>query len=187
VDTTTGDTTKYTFSGIKVMARLTLDPQAFFNCRILGKEDLKVYAEAALLGDKNYAPWYMHHRERMPVMFGFNFPAFKLLDVLSFEGEWYGSPYWNSQENIWKGRSPVPYTGGSPDPNNWQAKTDDQWKWSVYASRRIGSYLRLSGQIASDRTPRFWYTPGPPTFVKYTEMVPRTRDWYYMMRVTMYF
>lgn len=186
-DTTTGDTTRYTFSGIKCMGRFSLDPQAFFKCRILGKEDLKVYAEAALLGEKNYAPWYMKRYERMPVMFGFNFPAFRFLDILSLEVEWYGSPYWNSQEHIWKDRSPVPYTGSSPDPDNWRCKTDDQWKWSIYASRKIGTYLRISGQAASDHTPRYWYTPGPPTFVKYTEMVPRTRDWYYMMRMSVYF
>ena len=188
IDTATGDTTKYTFSGIKCVGRFSLDPQAFFTWRILGKEDLKLYAEGALLGEKNYAPWYMNRYERIPVMFGLNFPAFRLLDVLSLEAEWYGSPYWNSQENIWTGRSPVPYTGlGGPDPDNWQRKTDDRWKWSVYASRKIGTYLRISGQVASDHTPRFWYTPGPPTFVKYTEMVPRTKDWYYMMRMTMYF
>jgi hypothetical protein len=188
VDPVTGDTTKYTFSGIKCVGRLTLDPQAFVKCRFLGKDDLKVYAEAALLGVKNYAPWYMKRSERVPAMFGFNFPAFGLLDILSLEAEWYGSPYWNSQENIWKGRSPVPYTGlGGPDPDNWQPKTDDQWKWSIYASRKIGGNVRISAQAASDHTPRYWYTPGPPSFVKYTEMVPRTRDWYYMMRVAFNF
>jgi hypothetical protein len=187
VDPVTGDTTKYTFKGIKCVGRFSLDPQAFFNCRIFGKEDLKVYAEAALLGEKNYAAWYTHRNERIPVMFGINFPAFKLLDVLSLEAEWYGSKYWNSQENIWKGRSPVPYTGGSPDPDNWQPKTDNYWKWSVYASRKIGNYIRISGQAASDHTPRYWYTPGPPSTVKYTEMVPRTKDWYYMLRMMFYF
>jgi hypothetical protein len=67
------------------------------------------------------------------------------------------------------------------------AKRDDDWKWSIYASRRINKFLRISAQAASDHTPRNWYTPGPPSFVKYTDMVPLTKDWYYMMRLSFYF
>jgi len=68
------------------------------------------------------------------------------------------------------------------------AKTDDDWKWSVYGSKKIGSNLKLSAQAACDHTPRTWYTPGPPSFVKYTELVPRSnKDWYWMLRATYYF
>ena len=66
-------------------------------------------------------------------------------------------------------------------------KTDDDWKWSVYAARKIGDHVRISLQFASDHTPRNWYTPGPPSYVKYTEMVPRTKDWYFMSRVSLFF
>jgi hypothetical protein len=188
INPATGDTTKYTFRGTKVMGRITLDPKLLFRSSFFGKEDCKVYAEAALLGVKNYPVWYVHRAQRMPVMLGFNIPAFRLLDVLSLETEWYGCKYWNSQENIWKDRSPVPYTGqGVPDPTTWEPKTDDAWKWSLYGSKQINSLFRLSAQCACDHTPRFWYTPAPPSFVKYTEIMSRSRDWYYMMRISMYF
>lgn len=237
VDTATGDTTMYTFSGTKLMARLTINPQAFYRIPFLGEEDLKIYGEAALLGVKNYDGWYENRKERVPAMFGINWPTHPLMsycvipgllgylleqkasakrskagmfgaggivvgigswllnhflqidtrpDIVAIEGEWYGSKYWNTQEFAWKDCSPVPYSGSavSPDINNWTAKTDDDWKWSVYLSKRITSFLRISGQVASDHTPRNWYTPGPPSYVKYTEMVPRSNDWYWMMRIS---
>jgi hypothetical protein len=190
VDPQSNDTILYTFRGTKLMARLTINPQSLFPWPAFGREDLKIYCEAAVLGVKDYPGWYEHIGERIPVMFGFNVPAFKLLDVLSVEGEWYGSKYWNSQEFIWKSAVPIPYTGhsgGPEDPKNYTALNDNHWKWSVYASKKITSFLRISAQAASDHTPRTLYTPGPPSFLNYTEITSRSRDWYYMMRISMYF
>jgi hypothetical protein len=193
----TTDTTLYTFKGTKVMGRGTIDFKSGIELltgrlHFFGNEDLKLYGEVAVLGTKDYPGWYEKIRERIPVMAGFNIPAFKLLDVFSIEVEQFKSPYWNSQEFIWKSQSAVPYTGSSAGSNylNWTdslAKTDDDLKWSIYASKKINKVLRISAQAASDHTPRNWYTPGPPSFVKYTDMVSRTKDWYYMLRVSYYF
>ena len=197
VNPITNDTTLYTFSGIKLMGRGTLDIKGAIELltgklNFFGKEDLKLYGEAAVLGVKNYSGWYEKMQDRIPVMAGFNLPTFKLLDVLSVEVEQYKSPYWNSQEFIWKSQSPVPYIGSAAGSSysSWNdslAKTDDDLKWSIYASRKIGKFLRISAQAASDHTPRNLYTSAPPSFVKYTDMVPRSWDWYYMMRVSFYF
>jgi hypothetical protein len=196
-DSTKNDTTLYTFKGTKLMGRATFDIKGMIEgivgeLSFLGKEDLKLYGEAAVLGVKNYPGWYNKRNERMPAMAGFNLPAFNLLDVLSIEVEHYGSPYWNSQENIWKSASPVPFTGNNAGMryNAWAdslAKTDDDFKWSVYASKKLNTWLRISGQVACDHTPRNWYTAAPPSFVKYTEMVPRSEDWYFMLRTMIYF
>jgi hypothetical protein len=188
VDTLTGDTILYTFRGIKAMARMTLDPKSLFNFSIFGKEDLKLYGEAAVLGVKNYPGWYAKIEERIPVMCGFNLPAFKLLDVFSIEGEWYGFKHWNTPENVWKSRSPVPYTGRPISfIDDWEPKTDDDWKWSVYMSKKIMNRIRISAQVASDHISRMQYILPPPSFAKYTEIVPRTKDWYWMTRVMYYF
>jgi hypothetical protein len=258
VDPETGDTTLYTFKGTKLMARASLDVKGIVErfagtLSVLGKEDLKLYGEAAVLGVKNYPGWYNKISERIPVMAGVDWPTHQFasyclapgllayglgdgktvsklfgvemrdrskktilwggsgvvagtglwalehylnwktrLDLFSAEVEFFRSPYWNSQEFIWKDGSPVPYTGSTVGSNYlyWadsMAKTDDDIKWSIYASKKVGAWLRLSGQIACDHTPRNWYTAAPPSFVKYTEMVPRTRDWYYMMRASFYF
>jgi hypothetical protein len=258
IDTATNDTTIYTFRGTKVMGRAMLDLKAALETAagplpFFGKEDLKVYGEAALLGVINYDGWYAERRDRVPAMFGINWPTNQFLsyavvpgimgylleqkkserefmgvnlqekvikagsfglggillgtaswlldrglntntklDLLAVEGEYYPSKYANSQEFMWKERSPVPYTGPTGlSYSRWDdslAKTDDDWKWSVYCSKRIGSRLKLSGQAACDHTPRNWYTPGPPSNVKYTELVPRSnKDWYWMLRATYYF
>ena len=188
VDTTTGDTILYTFRGIKAMARMTLDPKSFFNISLFGKEDLKLYGEAAILGIKNYPGWYANIEERIPVMFGFNFPAFNLLDVLAFEGEWYGFKHWNTPESVWKSRSPVPYDGQVISfYDDWEPRTSDDWKWSVYLSKKIMKRIRISAQAASDHISRMGYMPPPPSFSKYTEICPRTKDWYWMGRIMYYF
>ena len=197
-----GDTTiyRYTFSGTKLMARATFDCKGLWRGweGILGAEDLKLYGEAAFLGVKDYPGWYETPRERVPAMLGFNVPMFRLLDVLSIEIERYESPYANAQDYIWKGGSPVPYFSGRtsgasyPDYNrDWNdslAQTDDNIKWSIYASKRIGKHVRLSAQAACDHTPKNWYTPWPaPQSAKYSDMVPRTSDWYFMIRMSLYF
>jgi hypothetical protein len=118
-------------------------------------------------------------------------------DLIAVEGEYYPSPYVNAQDYIWKGTSPVPYIAGRagtsfPDYNrDWNdsmAVTDDDIRWSVYASRKIGKNVRLSAQAACDHTPKNWYTPWPaPQSAKYSDMVPKTDDWYFMTRLSMYF
>lgn len=187
IDSLTGDTTHYTFRGTKGVARITIDPKVFFNRGILGKNDLKLYAEAAVLGIKNYPGWYNNIKERVPVMFGFNLPAFKLLDVLAVEVEYFPSPYQNSFQFMWKSNSPIPYFNtyaGIEYYSDWERKTDDDWKWSVYASKSIGKF-RISGQIASDHISRAPYMVAGKKV--YSEICPRTEDWYYMLRCGFFF
>lgn len=187
VDTASGDTTNYTFRGTKLAGRFTIDPKALFSSHILGKNDLKIYAEAAVLGVKNYPGWYQNLGERMPVMFGINLPAFKVLDVLSLEFEYYPNPYMNAYQFIWKSNSPIPYfenNTGIDYTSDWNKKTDDDWKWSVYASKKIRN-VRISAQVASDHASRASYLPAGKKL--YTEMVPRTQDWYFMLRCGFFF
>ena len=121
------------------------DVKGFFGSgkKIFGSEDLKIYGEMALIGVKNYPGWYERPEERMPIMAGFNFPTFKILDVLSIEVEYYGTPYANNQEYIWKACYPVPFINlparAYPDLNrDWHDSlriTDDDLRWSIYASK----------------------------------------------------
>jgi len=247
IDTVSGDTILYTFKGTKLMGRATLDVKEFFGetADFFGKEDLKLYGEAIILGVKDYAGWYDNILERIPVTVGMNWPTHQLLsygiipgalgylleqkpsekwatasgfggggiilglglwaldhflgyntklDILSIEGEYNPSPYANAQDNIWKNVSPVPYVPDRLIPNYdvyWNdsmSLTNDDFKWSVYASKKIGKYFRLSAQVASDHTPKIWHTPWPaPQSVKYNDMVPLTKNWYFMMRASMYF
>jgi hypothetical protein len=262
IDTASGDTIRYTFRGTKLMGRAMLDIKAMIETvagtqSFFGKEDLKVYGEAAVLGVKNYPGWYANRQDRLPVMVGMNWPTHQFLsyaiipgimgyllepkkterkfvgismqenyitagsvglggmlfgvgswfldrilnintklDLLAIEVEYNPSPYSNAQDYIWKGASPVPYIAGRStsyanydrDWNDSMAQTNDDIRWSIYASKKIGKYVRISAQAACDHTPKIWYTPWPsPQSAKYTDMVPRTQDWYYMMRASFYF
>lgn len=187
IDSVTGVKTDYTFRGTKLAAAVTFDPKVFFNSTIFGKNDLKIYGEFAILGVKNYPGWYSNRQERIPIMFGFNFPAFKLLDVLAIEGEYFPSPYMNSYHFIWKTNSPIPdfkTNTGMDYYSEWKKKHDDDWKWSVYTSKVIKN-VRISGQIASDHTSKATYLPEGKRL--YTEMVPRTQDWYFILRCGFFF
>jgi hypothetical protein len=122
-------------------------------------------------------------------MLGIVVPTFKLCDVLSIEGEYCSSQYWNSPYFVWTQRSPIPFTGTTAmsDIDNWQPKNDNHWKWSMYGSRRINKSLRLSAQVASDHLSEMQYTGPVPSYIGYREVVPRTQDWYYMLRAMIYF
>lgn len=218
VDTLTGDTTLYTGRGIKAMARFTLNPRALIPGEALGKEDLKLFSEIAILGLRNYPGWYENIGERIPIMFGFNIPTFKLLDVMSLQFQWFGSKYWNTWENMMKDGCFVPYVGRAPGTIDYDAEwgsekdlpdslqnlhrvTEDNWKWSLYMSRKINNRVRLSFQFANDNTFKTGYVPPPPAPSKYTEVTRQTWatdengkekwgqifDWYWTGRVTFYF
>ena len=51
----TGDTVFYSFAGTKIMGRASIDPKALCPMNFLGKEDLKLYVEADVIGTKAYS------------------------------------------------------------------------------------------------------------------------------------
>jgi hypothetical protein len=184
------DTTRfYTFQGIKLMARASLDPQTLLGFSgPFGPQDLKLYAEAALLGVKNYPVLYENRSERIPVMVGFNFPAFGFLDVLGVEFEHFGSRFPNNIYQVYNNRLPIPQfiskftsvdTLGHYDPADPAFKQDD-WKWSVYARKRIYGGLRVHAQAANDHMRPTEYNL-QPFWVPITNRA--WKDWYYLFRL----
>jgi hypothetical protein len=136
------------------MGHLSFDPKPFIPLSIFGKEDLKIYGEAAILGVKNYPAndslnsingiknniyGYDSLFNKIPVMIGFNVPTFKLLDVLSIEVEWYGCPYPDDYKiSLGTGNDlGIPM----PDPNQRVVSNtytyEDNWKWSVYLKKML--------------------------------------------------
>lgn len=190
------DTTRfYSFQGVKLMARASFDPKAYVALPMFGPEDLKVFGEISLLGVKNQPFYYEKRTQRMPVMFGLNLPTrafgYTILDVLSFQMEYYNSPYANTTRtsgNINRLALPIfsGYDAGgllTDDPNLYDMShrkvTKDDWKWSVFASREVVKGLRLITQVANDhsRFPDEWARFS----VSSATMVPQ--DWYYLIRV----
>lgn len=167
IDTINGkpDTQYYTFAGTKVMARMSFDPKLLFANsgfgEILGEQDLRLYTEAALLGTNNYprgikSPiWYLNPLQRIPVMVGFNFPTFKLLDVLSLEGEYWDNPYPNSLQGVVIDNVPLPFRSGTSTIQDSLIYKNDNWKWSIYAKKTFADHYFCVIQAASDHMRTF--------------------------------
>ena len=179
----------YTFAGTKLMARLSFDPKCLFHNTLFGDQDLKIYSEAAFLGVKNYPQaynspvWYMSPLERIPVMLGFNFPAFKVLDVLSLEGEWWGNRYPNSQEGIVIDGLPIPFGAGTKTIDSTTYKNDN-WKWSIYGCRTFAKHYQIKFLAASDHMRTFamdWNRQN------WQEVLQGPNNWYYEIKVGVLF
>ncbi len=194
-----GDTNYYTYQGTKVMVRLSIDPKAFFKCRFFGEDDLKLYAEADLIGVRNYpdsgiaqgglkqlvAPSYDEILQRIPVALGLNIPTFKTLDILNFELEWFGAQYYNDPSNVFSNQSqPLPndvtYWGTANAPNK------SPLKWSLYAKKSFfNGHFAITGQIARDHlrlsSAAYDYTQ------EWNELLVTSNDWWWALKTSWMF
>ncbi len=184
-----GDTTWYTKAGVKVMARGVVDFKRLFSSKRLGENDLKLYAEGAILGVKNYPGYYDNLLERIPVMVGINLPVFKLLDLLAVEVEYYGSPWRNNPD--YSTYYPIPYTSFEYDENDQlreirvpeegagEKGKSDNFKWAIVAQKTVRR-LTLDAKIASDH---FRATDGAGR-PEPNERMHRPTDWYWKFGIT---
>ena len=178
----------YTASGTILMVRASLDFKKLLPSGRMGPEDLKVFAEAALLGVKDYPVFYTDKTRRMPVMAGINLPAFRLLDLLSVQVEYFNSPYVNSTWPIGSDGNNIPFL---PDPSDkivsgrdfYDIASKDNVKWSVLMKRQIHRNVSLFGQVASDHLriadAASYYGPQ----LNPNEVTLRKSDWYWMLQL----
>ena len=185
-----GDSSFYTFEGAKLMARAAIDLKRFLPLESFGKEDLRVYGEMAILGLKDYPQnfrggiSYDTILERLPVMGGINLPAFKFLDVLSLEVEYFDNPFPNDIGAITQQGIPIPGPigeNGGTDYRSMKIYKDDKFKWSLYASKTIAGYYTIMAQIASDHLRPLAVNDQN---VDFEEALHTTRQWYYMLKLT---
>jgi len=178
------DYKEYKASGVKPIVTASFDPKPLLGgLPMLGAQDLVIYGEAALLGVKDYPIFYDDWTKRVPVMVGFNLPTFKMLDVLAIEAEYYGSEYPDNFQGLISGAVqgtpwptlPAGNTGYHPD--DWK---DDNWKWSVYAQRRLTDGVSLSAQVARDHARAWAY----PTGKTYWGIMNDDKSWYWMLKLT---
>lgn len=194
VDTTPG-VQYYTFRGIKLMGMASFDIKPAIPTTIFGNEDLKIFIEAAVLGVQNYPFFYDDITKRIPVMFGFNFPTFKLLDVLSFEWEYYGSQFSNNMSVAPTWQNPVWFINNNYDPKEFDstaasagAPPKDNWKWAICAKKSLGKAVSLHLQLANDHMRMLNFPNVFPEFIDATRGVgsPFTmfqKDWYFDFKI----
>jgi hypothetical protein len=197
----TGDTTNLSFNGTKLMASASFDPKPLFGLGEFGPEDLKLYAEVAIIGldnDAAHKAIYGDYMDRMPVMVGFNLPVFKYLEHLSIEVEWYGADFadnLNGYKVAGSTDAPTPYPTNwatTPDKTNFgttaPASQRDNRKWSLHGSKKIQEHVLISFQVANDH-----FRPG--IFDGYADSSPPHRDavmvapkdWYSSLKLAYFF
>lgn len=172
VDTAYLNRMYYTFKSTKAMFRGCIDPKVLFPSDIFGPEDLKIYGEVAVLGFQNYKRFYEDIKQRMPLMFGFNVPTFKMMDLLALEMEIFDNPYVPSWDN--------PVRNGVPHPVSELVEHPDKIKWSVYAKKDFGQ-VKIVGQIARDHL--IPNVNGPMSQVERTDVLRKSNNWYWLLRI----
>jgi hypothetical protein len=178
----------FSAAGTIVMARATLDLKTLLPDAGMGPADLKIFAEAALLGVANRPVFYEDRMRRLPVMAGINVPAFGWLDLVSLQAEWFDSPWLNNTWPIGSDGNNVPFV---PDPSDrivssgsyYDLADKDNLKYSVLVRKRIGAGATLSGQLASDhlRVPDANSYYGPQ--LNPNEVTVRKSDWYWVLQL----
>jgi hypothetical protein len=184
------------FKGVKIMARASIDPKAFFDAGRLGPQDLKLYGEVALIGlddTEAHKAMYGDYGRRMPVMGGFNFPVFGYLDHLSIEVQWHGAPFHDDLEpyRTGEGMSPTVVPLGWQNSENGNADknvTRDNWKWSLHGAKLIRSHVRMSFQIANDHwRPGIYRGDGDDYLPKRQAIMVNPEDWYTSFKLAYFF
>lgn len=171
-------------AGTLLMARASFDAKKLFAAGSLGEEDLKIFAETALLGVANYPVYYTRRADRLPVMFGFNLPAFKLLDLATLQGEWFPSRYANNFVSLGNGRATPYFPAGTHEGFSRDAYYDaadrDDFSWSLLLQKRVLPGFKVSCQFARDHM----RTVGTDWFfgsrLEPNEILGASTDWYWM-------
>lgn len=174
----------YTFKGFKAMGRASFDPKAFFASDRFNPPDLKLFGEFAVLGLKDYPFYYDNIMNRIPMMFGINLPTFKLLDLLTVQGEFYDKKFKNNIEAVYEYQWPIWYVKDYDPLNIGDSATavevrEDRWNWSVLARKDVTKGVKLWLQVANDHLRTFDYNTKP---VK-VPITTRPKDWYYLFRL----
>ena len=186
------DTGYYTFQGTKLMGRIMFDPKRFFDLSFFGKEDCKLYAEAAILGLESYPAsnaidptnpsndiGYDNLWQKIPVMMGFNIPTFKLLDRAALEAEWYGCRYPIGYGEVINNGYSVP-SQPSNDGYSWDDYRKDDWKWSINIEKTIFNRVSLIFQAARDHLK---LTTTIAKDADYDDALMLPKHWYWMGKV----
>jgi hypothetical protein len=189
-----GDTTFYSHQGTKLMAMFSLDLKRWISPARSAPRDMRVYGEAAVIGVKDYGEAYGDITERIPVMVGFNFPTFGILDLLSLEMEWYGSPHANDLSNLGNPNSIVAdwtvqdRSIPSPGPIATPDSTRDNFKWSVNLEKTVRKHIVFSAQVANDHfRPRSLATGLITATGGNASSFTTPRDWYFTFRLGYFF
>lgn len=174
---------KLTFKAVELMGRFSLNLGNMFGMEASKTGPFKLFSEAAVLGIENQPYYFEDITNRIPVMFGVHVPTFGLLDLLSFQGQYYKNPWPDDKRLQFDQTVPVPkLPGNSPrlyrEARDAGTYKEDDLKWTVFAKKNLYSGLDLYFQAANDHM-RLMDPFTIPTDIPVTN---RKNHWYYLVR-----
>lgn len=171
----------YSFGGTLFMGRIAVSPLGFMEFNPLGENALTLYAEAAVLGWKNYLGYYENRSERIPIMVGISLPNFNKVDFVNFEIEYFPSKLIPTYEYRFKRNVPQALVEKAglleqewADPDR-QKKDDLKWGLAAKKSFRGIQYVVQGGTDHSR-----WLDDGHHRFI---DNLTRPSHWYMQLRV----
>jgi hypothetical protein len=114
--------------------------------------DFNIYGEVALLGTSNYPIFYTEYSQRLVKMLGISIPVPFVFDHLSFEMEHLKNPTMESIKTVYDDLEVIPDADYRIREITGEAVTwtEDDFKWTVHASRKIGPHFTVYFQVAND-------------------------------------
>lgn len=178
----------YSQAGVILNATVAVDLKKLLApSSLLGKDDLRVYAEAAMLGVENHPVFYENALDRVPVMFGINLPSFGLVDLIALQFEVFPSPHANSYKSSIESNAATPELVTSADRlasgrDYEDAFAKDDLAWSLLVRKQLTRGLTFSAQAARDHarmvSHAFYAGPGlAPNSIFYAT---DRNNWYWM-------
>lgn len=175
-NTLRGDTVTLSVQGVKLMARASFDIQKIAPMPIMGDNAFKIYAEAALLGVQNQKGFFENRKDRIPMMFGIDLPTFRLLDVLAWEMEYFPSSLPDNFDRMFD-YNYVAYPDYSLLFHSSRKNRQDDWKWCLYANKKIATGMSLVGQVSNDH----FRTINRQNLFTGQSIMRKPADWYYVV------
>lgn len=192
------------WQGTKLDFRIIFDPKPLFGSMdFIEKEELKIYTELAVLGlndtlevdtsildrlksrdttelkDITFPENSLLHR--MPFMIGINLPTWKILDLLSFELEWFYSPYANDWFGEFADKEAI-----ARQPTfleQWDNYINrDNFKWAIHIRKSIGNF-ETRAQFSRDHT---IYRLGNLQHGSFEQTMKRPKDWHWFVEFRYY-
>lgn len=179
------DTVLYDWKSIKTEAQISFDPKKFIPLNIFGKNDLKLYGELDIIGLKDYPKYYNNIQDRIITMFGFNFPGFKVIDLVNIELEYCQNNSGFSDGNFFGSNNFGAQSISPMDSSYGQGVykvNRDPLRLSFYLKKSIlDGHVNFIGQVARDHKKiNFYYFDR--TYMSFIESLPTKDDWWWVLK-----
>jgi hypothetical protein len=178
-----GDSELFDWKSTKLMARVSFDLKKLLPSNLFGQNDLMLYGESDIIGLKNYPKYFTDVNDRIFYSAGFNFPGFKIFDVLNLELEYCRDTSAFSDQNLLGAPTPSPFPVELNTGSSLGYKVlRNQVRWSAYVKKSVlDGHVDFILQCARDhKRINFYYFDY--NYMSFMETLPSGNNWWWVFR-----